>query len=291
MTFQVPSNPKYYDSMKKHVYEWLGWPDNKAPLHSVWYLAPPSRQLCQGLALVPGSHDSAPDLCDLPTRGTDLLPSCTQCLACSGCGPHLEQRETKHSTCKDAFFNQPCEFVIHKYHFILGKIITNFLEAIACPQRHRICFSEGEILAISLEPCKRKPYRSGWAGMRAMPVPTGIWHFWGWVSRQACFHFPHLKFVFFLSGNQCHCKAPWLHSTHTGSSHASPGALSCPSPFSNVLAAALLLFCWLIPPSAQRLGPFSGRVPVSHCSQPRPQHSHCLWKSSQSFQTKVPRAG
>lgn len=84
--------------------------------------------------------------------------------------------------------------MIHKYHFILGNKITNSLEAIACPQRHRICFSEGEILAISLEPCKRKPYRSGWAGNEGNARPH-----WNLtllrlrVSRQACFHFPHLK--------------------------------------------------------------------------------------------------
>lgn len=243
MTFQVPSNPKHYDSMKKHVYEWLGWPDNKAPLHIVWYLAPPSRQLCQGLALVPGSHDSAPDLCDLPTRGTDLLPSCTQCLACSGCGPHLEQRETKHSTCKDAFFNQPCEFVIHKYHFILGKKITNFLEAIACPQRHRICFSEGEILAISLEPCKRKPYRSGWAGMRAMPVPAGIWHFWGWEwAGRPAFIFPIWNLCSSSQGTNVTAKLP--DSTAPTQAAPTPAQAHCPAPLLSAMCWQQLYFCF-----------------------------------------------
>lgn len=72
-----------------------------------------------------------------------------------------------------------------------------------------------------------------------------------------------------------------------------PAQARCPAPLlsGNVLAAALLLFCRLIPPSGQRLGPFSGRAPISRCSQPRQRHSHCLWKSGQSPQTKVPRAG
>lgn len=108
------------------------------------------------------------------------------------------------------------------------------------------------------------------------------------ASSQACFHF-EMRAVLPLREPTSLQSPPG--STAPTQAAPTPSTLSCPSPFSNVLAAALLLFCWLIPPSAQRLGPFSGRVPVSHCSQPRPQRSHCLWKSSQSFQTKVPRAG
>lgn len=39
------------------------------------------------------------------TKGRDFVSVCTQCLACGGCAPHLEQWETKYSTCKDALFN------------------------------------------------------------------------------------------------------------------------------------------------------------------------------------------
>lgn len=128
-----PFQPKTpYNSIKKHLYELLCWPDTKAPLHRVWYLAPPSRQRA---GVLPGtcSPDSAPDLWDLPTTGRDLVPRCAQCSASGACDPHLEQRETKHSTCKDAFFNQPCEFVSHKYDFSLWEQNHKFLRSHSMP--------------------------------------------------------------------------------------------------------------------------------------------------------------
>lgn len=135
--------------------------------------------------------------------------------------------------------------MIHKYHFILGNKITNSLEAIACPQRHRICFSEGEILAISLEPCKQKPYRSGWAGNEGNARPH-----WNLtllrlrVSRQACFHFPHLKRGLCSSSQGTNVTAKLPDSTAPTRAAPMLAWAHCPAPLLSAMCWQQLYFCF-----------------------------------------------
>lgn len=121
-----------------------------APLSCVWY------QSCGGLALAPWPHTSAPDLCSFSTRSTGLLPACTLDLQWPWL--NLEQQETNHSICKDAFSSQPWSFTntillleqnlkISSVKSCLmskktsGPEILNSSQAKAHPWMHRVSFS------------------------------------------------------------------------------------------------------------------------------------------------------
>lgn len=187
---------------KKHVCEWLGWPENAAPLSCVWYLAASTRQPCWGLALAPYLQVSAPDLYGLPARGADLLPTCTPHLACSGDG-HSLGAVRNHSLKLQRCLLQPT-LVIHKYNFTLrtkspishkpkpAQGGTGFASCATSAGEYSNFFgtllSSKNLLSSSLNLQKRLGrYESNaslyWDLTLLMPR----------VSRKACFHSPCLK--------------------------------------------------------------------------------------------------
>lgn len=99
-----------------------------------------------------------------------------------------------------------------------GNKITNSLEATACPQRHRICFSEGNskfpwTLLSSANPTEV----AGQVWGQCQPLlgfdtcevggqQPGLLSFWNEGSSSS-------------QGTNIPAKPPWLHGTHTGSSH------------------------------------------------------------------------